>query len=980
MNWTKRITALLLCLLLLGSSAVSAFAQTDVITDMAGETVAPTEAEETAAPTEVEETAAPTEEETTPPAATEEATEPAETEETTVPTETEEPTQPAEEDATAPAETEPSTRQDLAATTSGGHSLTVSGNLPVGTLLVAEDAALADCGAFQIEDADRVEAVLDISLEDADGGDYQPYEADETVRVTLDVTSMGLVDGTIVRVSHLHEGAVTVIEPLVVKNGKLVFSTDSFSLYLVESLGVTEGIEITAGAVYTMTVGQEQVFYCNDTDPLWVVEDRHGVITYTTMPQSDDQTKLPWIKVRAEKAGSAIIFVEKGGSESNPSLTITVVEKEGFHIENKVAESGCLIPVWQGNLSPDDVTYTWLRSDGIAVVDAAKNTDGSVNISTDRGGVTNGSRPVTYTVTATDAAGNVLGTDSYEITYGNEILNPSFEYPVGTGSYWYKPNGTPGMYWKTTSPGIHHSQAYLGCDIEFARGDDNPYEIGAAANGDQFVELNAESFGTLYQDILTTSGSQLDWAFSHTSRSDEECKMYVVIAPTQYAQEVINLSDIKAMLASAGVTGSGSSHIPTGGAGYEFTHHGGTYRIWTDTSYLSAQTPAQWNQVSGRYTVPEGQYLSRLFFVSDPYASSPDAMIRGNIIDGVYAGEHMSYRVEYYKEGQLQENHTEGSNYAAAYHAVELQNLSVYLEEYANAHRILLNGNPYPGTLEDLLQGGLYIAGYSQKPDDMEQKEDIVLQIYFQEVDIVVTKEFVIEGWEELSEEEKASLTGDGLTAVFGLYEGEEKISETAVTVYSAGATGQLTAQAAFEDVDTDYYGRTFTVKEESVPTLEGYDLKSQTAPQTFTLVNEPGQRIQVVRFTNVYDLKPVLFDLTIRKTGCDAVDENQAFLFRITGAGGFTLDVTVTGNGAVTVRNLLEGEYTVTELTDWSWRYEPEANSVRISHEDAVDGRAETVFSNRCTEEKWLSGDSLCENWWGGENGAAVVKRKTRG
>ena len=50
-----------------------------------------------------------------------------------------------------------------------------------------------------------------------------------------------------------------------------------------------------------------------------------------------------------------------------------------------------------------------------------------------------------------------------------------------------------------------------------------------------------------------------------------------------------------------------------------------------------------------------------------------------------------------------------------------------------------------------------------------------------------------------------------------------------------------------------------------------------------------------------IVHIKP--FDLIITKTGWHVIDENQSFLFEITGADGFSLMVSVQGNGQTTIK-----------------------------------------------------------------------------
>ena len=118
------------------------------------------------------------------------------------------------------------------------------------------------------------------------------------------------------------------------------------------------------------------------------------------------------------------------------------------------------------------------------------------------------------------------------------------------------------------------------------------------------------------------------------------------------------------------------------------------------------------------------------------------------------------------------------------------------------------------------------------------------------------------------------------------------------------------------------------------------------------------------------------VFDLTVSKSGADAVDENQTFIFLISGEG-VEMEVVVHGNSSVTVKGLKVGTYTVTELTDWSWRYTPDEAQKTVSQTDAqqaaANQTAHTVnFVNTRTNNKWLNGAAYCDNRW---NNSATVE-----
>ncbi len=108
-------------------------------------------------------------------------------------------------------------------------------------------------------------------------------------------------------------------------------------------------------------------------------------------------------------------------------------------------------------------------------------------------------------------------------------------------------------------------------------------------------------------------------------------------------------------------------------------------------------------------------------------------------------------------------------------------------------------------------------------------------------------------------------------------------------------------------------------------------------------------------------------FDLVIVKdVTVSEYDENQASIFRVYKGENALMDVVIKGNGQTTVKNLPLGEYNVEELTDWSWRYEPEEVVQSVNTSSAENGVITVEFKNTRTEEKWLSGDSFARNLWG--------------
>ncbi|MBR2987258.1 MAG: InlB B-repeat-containing protein [Clostridia bacterium] len=108
---------------------------------------------------------------------------------------------------------------------------------------------------------------------------------------------------------------------------------------------------------------------------------------------------------------------------------------------------------------------------------------------------------------------------------------------------------------------------------------------------------------------------------------------------------------------------------------------------------------------------------------------------------------------------------------------------------------------------------------------------------------------------------------------------------------------------------------------------------------------------------------EPNYTDFTISVSNTSSVDTPQAFLFRVKGVAGTpteTVDLTVTvlDNSYVTVTTLPIGSYTVTEMTDWSWRYENPATerSVTLTVDAANNLLA---FDNTREHTHWLDGNA---------------------
>ena len=112
--------------------------------------------------------------------------------------------------------------------------------------------------------------------------------------------------------------------------------------------------------------------------------------------------------------------------------------------------------------------------------------------------------------------------------------------------------------------------------------------------------------------------------------------------------------------------------------------------------------------------------------------------------------------------------------------------------------------------------------------------------------------------------------------------------------------------------------------------------------------------------------IEPNVTSMTISTMGAMEIDEGQVFIFHIKGKSDAVkhveLDVVIVGNGSVTVTDLVVGEYTVSEITDWSFRYSVVNAEKTISL--TVDPDKNTVdFGEVRSFTGWLDGNHILKN-----------------
>lgn len=327
-------------------------------------------------------------------------------------------------------------------------------------------------------------------------------------------------------------------------------------------------------------------------------------------------------------------------------LVYDEVVEPGISIEDTVVTDGLFTATPTGGLElpTEGVTYQWERSlDGSTDwenVDRELVTGSHYNLENDGKSVNvaydsipaeaeNNQRywyRVTATVTNADGTETAYTSDALQVPYYIELQNGSFETPHNISLTNQIVNGSQGVIWKTTGEGTGSHQGH---DIEIVRpsadygGSMSNYHIDHTADGAQFAELNCEAYGALYQDVLTVPGAELNWYLSHAGREGVD-KMALVIAPVDVAEKIAaELED--------------ASRLPENRAPQEIQRILDEYARKGFVKYFESDK-GDWSNYGGTYTVPDGQYVTRFFFVAVDTASNDSSV--GNLIDYVGFGSH----------------------------------------------------------------------------------------------------------------------------------------------------------------------------------------------------------------------------------------------------------------------------------------------------------------------------------------------------
>lgn len=462
---------------------------------------------------------------------------------------------------------------------------------------------------------------LKISPKNAKGETVQPVKGQKATVTISGLDKLPAMEGATadtLKVFHeTSDGNVEILDVLTYTNGTLTFETSSFSPFVVVR---TDGY-----AVDTLDI--------------------------------NNITKVS-IKDDIANSGHYVLKITADGKDYEGAEAGKLLEENGYKV-------------------------TWKQNG--TTVKRTEVTNGVYTVETNGGWVdviyTDGANK-NYVVTVSKGT-NSKSSTGVTVAYNKRLENGDFE----NGGSNQTAEGTPGLVWKTTAWDHVVELANVGSNTyEEYQSDGNGnnwnyqttnfggWAFGASStpNGSkQFAELNATQEGALYQDVLTKPGLTMSWQFSHKARtrmnygystdwwghvtkksqndnvmmptSDRnEDKMAMVIAPLELVEKITTQAQLEALLNKCGST-NGTYHVDGDGTNGKI---GKSYPVYIAygsskiTTYRSRSgwnySTSPWNTQSGTYEVPEGQYLTRFFFVAISTAFDSGALRVGNLLDNVW--------------------------------------------------------------------------------------------------------------------------------------------------------------------------------------------------------------------------------------------------------------------------------------------------------------------------------------------------------
>ncbi|MBQ7364867.1 MAG: InlB B-repeat-containing protein [Clostridia bacterium] len=385
-------------------------------------------------------------------------------------------------------------------------------------------------------------------------------------------------------------------------------------------------------------------------------------------------------------------------------------------------------------------------------------------------------------------------------------------------------------------------------------------------------------------------------------------------------------------------------------------------------------------------------YQKRLVLTASGEDSDNDGIFDSNVITFHYASdeEHAYYRVIHYIQNISGDGYRE-------YRSVDT------VGEIGKAYTVdalTLTGFAFNGTLTMI--NGVNTPTSGNSITETLGAEGMLIEFYYQRESYSYTVKYLENG---TNREIAPQKSGNGM---FGeqIIEYAKDLSVNGYTLASSDTKTLAISANAAHNIFEFYYTETtvslkyeivgapnsgtLTQQSENLAAISGTPLGSQpiamagyhfvgwftdtacTTPVDSTWVDSTmhliPQKAQDAIWTNGLTFYALFYpdhtSFTIRTTGCEAIDSDSAYLFRLTGVSSsvsesISLTVTVVGNGSVTITNLPVGTYTVAEITDWSWRYDPDSASRSVTLTVDHDTN-EVTFDHEKNNAKWLDGNSV--------------------
>lgn len=304
------------------------------------------------------------------------------------------------------------------------------------------------------------------------------------------------------------------------------------------------------------------------------------------------------------------------------------------------------------------VSYRWYRTKANGTREAVarsfyRNADGTTSsnlgpsgsylyLALDGGGVTDAVSSVEYeavlVLNGTETSVNAGITNT---NYNKSVLNGSFERPQNNRATTQYDQGYTGLEWRTTATDNKIEIVRLTDQTRSRWRNNYSYRSGWPysnyvevwpVDGNQYAEINAEQDSALYQSILTVPGTTMNWQLYHAQRPGSWNSKIERDKDTMY---LCIVSDTRAMQYFSS-TESLRSHVKQVLGNKAVYNEDGLY-----IEKISDGTT--WGKYTGTYTVPEGQYLTRFFFLSEEYtggglAGNPTL---GNFLDNVWFSQEL---------------------------------------------------------------------------------------------------------------------------------------------------------------------------------------------------------------------------------------------------------------------------------------------------------------------------------------------------